>query len=75
MILAVDLDAALFLLQRMIVRIGRCRHDRADHRVERLEQRVPLRAQPRPRAVVEHPVAVALRHAAQPFRREALVVG
>ena len=59
---AVDIDASFFLLRGMMVRIGRCRHDRADHGVERLEQFAPLRAQPRPRAIVEHPVAVALRY-------------
>src|SRR3984893_12072262 len=45
-ILAVDLDAAAFLLGRMIVRIGRRRHDRTDDRVECLEQLAPLRPQP-----------------------------
>ena len=34
-VLAVDPDAAGFLLRRMVVRVGRCRHDRADHRIER----------------------------------------
>ena len=38
MLLVIDRDASLFLLGRMVVPIGRGRHDSADHGVEGLEQ-------------------------------------
>ena len=68
MILAVDPDAALFLVVGMIVRIGRRRHDRADHGVVGLEQLAPLRAQAGASAIGHQPVAVT---DAMPRRRSA----
>src|SRR4051812_43310920 len=71
MIDAIDADAALLLIGRMVVRKGRGRHDRTDHGIEALEQRPPLRAQPGPRAVGLHPVAMVERNAAQTLGGEA----
>jgi len=57
----------------MIVRVGRASAiDRADHRVELLEQSCHCARSPRPPRRRRAPVAVALRHAAQPFRPEVL---
>jgi hypothetical protein len=62
------IDAALFLLGRMVVRIGRGRHDSADHGVEGLEQFTPLRAEPGAAAIGHQAVAMAERDVAQPLR-------
>ena len=73
-VLAVDIDAPRIVGRGMVVRIGRRRHDRAQHHIPLPEDFTPLGLQPAAGDVGGQPLAMAQHRTAAALGRQALVV-